>query len=219
MSRLVTALLVRNEADKHLARVLRHCARFSDRVLVLDDGSTDDSREVARACGAEVRERGGDPMWGQEAHARAQLYAWGAEAAGDGWLLICDADMLLSADPRPLTHATESNAWAWPLYDLWDSEATYRCDGFWQGHRHPRVWMVRPRGITLGNPEWPTRGVHCGHLPVNAQLRAAVAPAAYYWLHLAYVDRGARLTKYGAYANLGAQLTPWERAHAQSVLD
>ena len=107
---LVTALLAKNEAGKYLERVLRRCHEFSDEVLVLDDGSTDETVAIARKLGCGVKLRQETGMWGNEAPARAELWDWGAEVAGDGWLLICDADMLLVGDPRPLTLTTQCTA-------------------------------------------------------------------------------------------------------------
>src|SRR4051812_33501188 len=118
--RLVTALLVKDERERYLERVLRRCLEFSDQVLVLDDGSTDGSADLAVDLGCVVRVREGPAMWGQESPARSHLWSWGAAAADGGWLLICDADQILHGDPRPLCYSTSHTAWAWELYDCWD---------------------------------------------------------------------------------------------------
>ena len=54
---LVSALLCKNEADRYLGRVIRRCQEFSDKVVVLDDRSTDATAQVAKDLGAEVRGR------------------------------------------------------------------------------------------------------------------------------------------------------------------
>lgn len=227
MPKLVTAILCRNEADKYLERVLTRCLEFSSKVLVLDDGSTDGSDRIAWRLGCEVRQRTGESMWGNESPARAELYDWGAREAGDGWLLVADADMLLHGDPRPLTLSTQVNAWAWPLFDLWNDERWYRCDGFWQGHAHSRVWMVRPNALKEP-PKWPQRGLHSGHFPVNYPYAVAdTGPLApnegglppLYWNHLAYVSPDHRRIKMEQYLGKLDHLSPWEAAHARSVGD
>lgn len=217
---LVTALLVKNEADKYLERVLTRCLEFSDHVLVLDDGSTDGSERIAWRLGCEVRQRAETGMWGNEAPARAELWDWGAEVAGDGWLLICDADMILRGNPRPLTLSTQHNAWAFPLYDLWDDEKSFRCDGFWQGHRHPRAWLFKPSALGYDVPEWNPRGLHVGHCPHNARLNVGVDPmGTLFYEHLSFLRRGDRLKKVQQYQGQAHHLTPWELAHAESVGD
>jgi hypothetical protein len=158
-------------------------------------------------------------MWGQEAPARAALWDWAAREAGDGWVLICDADMILHGDPRPLTQSTQVNAWAWPLYDVWNQERFYRRDTFWRGHLHPRTWMFRPSSMGSVTPEWPKRGLHCGHAPVNFQYIVGIPDSHYYWIHLAYLSPDHRKAKMEKYLAQAHQLSPFERAHAESVGD
>jgi glycosyltransferase involved in cell wall biosynthesis len=217
---LVTALLVKNERDKYLERVLRRCSEFSDEIVVLDDGSDDGSPELAESLGCRVFHREHTGMWGNESPARAELWQLGAEAAGDDWVLICDADMLLNGDPRPLTLSRQCNAWAWVLYDCWNDERYYRCDGYWQGHLHPRPWMFRPSALK-DTPIWPRKGIHTGHAPQNFPYNVTyVTPeSGIYWSHLAYVRRDGRLSKRTRYLEQAHQLSPFERAHAESVGD
>ena len=220
MTRLVTAILARNEADRYLPRVLARCQEFSDDILVLDDGSTDDTVAVAQAAGCIVKQRVQSGAWGNEAPARAELWERGAKLAKDGWLLIADADQVLHGDPRPLCETWEANAWAFVLLDLWE-DTHYRVHGYWQAHRNPRVWMVKPS--TFGpdfHPQWPARGMHPGHIPMNAPLACGIAPPEqYYWLHLAYSTPEQRRAKLEQYLSVADQLTSQELAHARSIGD
>lgn len=221
LPRLVTAILARNEADRYLRRVIEHHLRLGP-VLVLDDHSDDTTPLVAQEAGAVVRARAtnGGPMWGQESHARRELWDWATQEAGRGWVLICDADQLLMGNPLPLTTSWLVNTWTMPLYDCWDSEEIYRADGFWQGYKTPRPWLFRPSLVPEGwEAMWPERGVHCGHCPCNWPAVAGVCPQDIFWLHLGYVTKEARQAKYDRYKEIADQLTPWERAHAVSILD
>jgi len=216
----LTAMLVRNEADKYLARVVEHHRQFGP-VLVLDDHSTDNSPQVAKKAGATVKSLSGEgPMWGKESHARQVLWDWAAEEAGNGWVYISDADHILHGDPRPLTSSWLVNTWCFRLYDCWDDETTYRADGYWQGYQHPRAWMFRPKAVPQGwKAAWPTRGVHCGHAPVSWPMIAGVAPPDIFIQHLAYVTREARQAKFARYQAVWEQLSDHERSHASSILD
>ena len=234
--RLVTALLVKNEGapDRYLARVLARCAEFSDDILVLDDGSTDDTVEIAKAAGCIVKQRPQAGAWGNESPARAELWERGTKLAKDGWLLICDADMLLRGDPRPYCLSWELNSWAWPLVDLWDSEETFRVDGPWAGGPNlPRPWLFKPseagpKPLQFGppdaigrknwHPQWQDRGIHVGHCPQNFELRCGVAQDLL-WLHLAYLRPEHRKAKLAAYMAVKDQLSPFELQHAQSIAD
>ena len=194
-------------------------------IAVLEPGHRshgDDTAKVAKELGCQVRTRSilKDAAWGKEAPARIELWNWACEVAGDGWLLINDADQVLMGDVRALTLSVELNAWSFILYDCW-SETQYRSDGYWQAHTQPRVWMVRPSRFGSDySPVWNTRGIHTGHYPANAPLMAGFAPPeSYFWLHLGYMKPEDRVAKHQRYRAVAAQLSPQEIAHAESIVD
>lgn len=234
---LVAAILSKNEGgpDRYLKRVLENSLSFADKVLLLDDDSTDNTREIALDLGVSVSKRpAGSPAWGKESSARAELWAWAAKEAKDGWVLVQDADMVLHGDPRPLCQTWDLNAWAIPLFDLWDSETTARVDGPWAGGpRIARPWLFRPSqggdlplsfgppdaiGRKAWTPQWQDRGIHVGHCPANFQLRCGVVPPDIYWLHYAYLKPEHRKAKHQQYLSVKDQLSPFELQHAESIL-
>lgn len=221
--RLVSALLVKDEADKYLARVLENALSFSDSVLVLDDHSHDDTPKIAREMGCLVKERSilKDAAWGHEAPARAELWDWAAKEAGDGWALIQDADMLMEGNPRDLIQTWEVSVWAFVLWDCWDGEHQARVDGPWQyGPLTPRPWLFRPSKCVQGPPQWVTRGLHCGHAPANLVGTVGIAPPdTYYWRHLAYTKKDDRVRKHAQYLGQSHLLTEFERMHSASIND
>lgn len=216
MLRLIGAVLARNEAERYLPRVLRNLRDFCDAVVLLDDGSTDDTRGVCQRLGVEwVPREAEGPMWGQESPARQQLWALGAERAGSGWLYIADADHLTVGDLPQLVNSRDVNCWGLRLYDVWnEAETLYRKDGFWRAHEFPRPWLFRPSACP--DPQWPERGVHTGHCPLNFPGPMAVAPDDMYIVHLGYAKALDREAKRAQYRNTPG-LTPFERAHADSI--
>lgn len=226
MPKLVTAILARNEAapDRYLRRVIARCTAFSDHVLVLDDQSTDDTAQVARDAGCIVeRFPDGAGFWGDtEVPARRYLWERAAKLAGDGWVLICDADMLLQGDVRALCATWECAAWAFPLADLWDSEETFRVDGPWGlGPTHPRPWLFRPSALQVA-PEWPADcTIHVGHAPSNFGQAGPifVAPSDVYWRHYSYLKPEHRAQKHLQYAKVAHTMSEFQRTHAESILD
>ncbi|MFI4964288.1 MAG: glycosyltransferase [Caulobacterales bacterium] len=84
MTRLALVMIARDEA-RAIARALDSARAHVDRMIVLDTGSTDATREIALACGAEVREF----AWCDDFAAARNA----ALALSDGdWNLILDAD-------------------------------------------------------------------------------------------------------------------------------
>lgn len=220
-ARIVGALLARNEAaeDRYLVRVLTDAQRWADDIVVLDDRSTDGTSEICENLGCRVFTRDSDtPMWGAETPARAQLWDLAAQQCGpDDWILVFDADMILSGNPCPLAQSWDVDAWAWTLYDLWDSETTARVDGPWGfGPVQPRPWMFRPS--VCPRPEWRAGALHVGHAPANFRGLMGVAPDLH-WLHLSYLKPAHRRAKHAQYMAQAHTLTPFERAHAESIND
>ena len=221
--RLISAVIARDEGgpDRYLRRVLQNLRAVSDFVLLVDDGSEDDTGCIAQEEGAWVVRREGEPMWGQESAARSFLWDQAVGVARDhqAWVLFADADMELSADPRPLCATEWHNAWAWRLYDQWGPNV-YRADPPWQGHVHPRVWMVNPFRVPADwQPGWIAKGIHCGHIPPNFPFNAAIAPEQFFWTHFGYAKPEHRAKKREQYLSQAHQLTDAERRHAESITD
>ena len=223
---IIGALLVKDEAgkDRYLERVLKNAFQFCGKVVVLDDGSQDNTREICEAQGAQVfRRQSQEAFWdSNESSARAMLWDLATKDAGpDDWIWIFDADHELLdtavAHAQTLTQTSVVNAWAYPLYDCWDSDTQMRTDGYWQAHLNPRIWLVKALPYEGYVPEWSNKAIHSGHIPHNYPLASAVAPGGI--KHLGYINAEHRLTKAEKYLSLGSKLTPFEREHAKSILE
>lgn len=216
----VAAILARNEGDRFLDTCIRSLLPLCDTILLLDDGSTDNTVEIAESHGCIIRKRSGPPMWGQESSARQELWAWAAEVAGSDWVLIADADQEMVADPdvwAAMLSSSEATAWGIPLYDVWDSPLQHRADGYWAAFHVARPWLFRPS--VCPNPEWSTRGLHVGHAPANFPYWMGHAPSGVWWRHYGWMrkaDRDAKLDRYLAHQD---QLQPHELDHLLSVND
>ncbi|HEY9219313.1 MAG TPA: glycosyltransferase family 2 protein [Phenylobacterium sp.] len=92
--RLAMVMIARDEA-RCVGRALESVARHVDQMIVLDTGSTDQTREIARAKGAQVFEF----AWCDDFAAARNA----ALALSDAdWNLIVDADEWLDGDASPL---------------------------------------------------------------------------------------------------------------------
>jgi glycosyltransferase involved in cell wall biosynthesis len=221
--RLLVCSLVRNEAGKFWRSALSVWSKFADEILVLDDNSEDNTVELALAAGAKVFTRSGRTAWGAEASARQELFDIAMqEARPKDWVLILDADMVPARDPVELALMGSTNAWAFAVWDLWDAEPLrYRSDRFWQGHEHPRIWMVE-RPTVLPEWEWPDKGIHVGHLPSNFEIKQpgpGIAPLDYGLIHYAYSNKQLRDAKLKQYESVRDLLSNWQWAHSLSIGD
>ena len=201
MVQIVGAILARDEAaeDRYLAVAIRNALSFCDRVLMLDDGSTDGTAALARGLGAEVVQRDSTGWWGRgESAARQEL--WELACRQGEWIYMFDADHELLGvsrqDMQTLCSATSVDSWACPLWDCWDSPEQHRVDGYWQAWRSPRAWLFKALSGT-----WPERGIHSGHAPMRAW-RTGLMPPGTGIRHYSYVNKLHRDKKLAQYLAL-----------------
>lgn len=211
---VTVASIVRNEAGRFLPSALEAWGAFADRIVVLDDGSTDGTAELCEAAGADVYRQ--DPSMflpGVANEWRSRKKLWGLACGGAEWVLWLDADQVMNCDPRPWLKPAVS---CFRVYDLW-GENEYREDAWWTGHL--RCWWPSVHVPSLPDGfvgQWNERGVHCGHVPVNLPgTRHAVNECVV--LHYAYVTPELRAEKAARYEGLAPHLTPQERFHARTI--
>jgi hypothetical protein len=208
---LTIATIIKDEAGRFLPSALAAWREFADRIVVLDDGSTDGSVELCNAYGADVYCQDA-AMFGNEWAARRKL--WHLATPDSDWVMWLDADQVTSCDPRPHLKAAVS---LFRVYDLW-GENHYRDDAWWTGHL--RHWWPAVHVPSLPpdfRDEWAKRGWHSGHVPVNVPGPAhAVQDCSV--LHYAYSTPELRAQKAAMYAALAPHLTPREQFHGRTIL-
>ena len=173
MGGLTVAVLAHNEATRgYLAEVLAQWAPVADRLLVVDDRSTDGTAELARSAGAEVLSAAAlDPAadFAHENLLRAAVWRAATHPA-PAWIALPDADELTDPPPvRWVPHAMQSqelSALTAPLYDLWDDRRHYRDDRLWCAHYGSWPLLVRYR--KGARYRFPDRAHHVGRWPENA---------------------------------------------------
>lgn len=222
-SSLIVAALVKNESSRYWKSCLQTWSEFADKIVVLDDNSTDKTAAMARKVKkAVVYTRYGASAWGAESEARRELFDTAmSEAEVGDHVLWLDADMVPLADPREFIN-NRSDTYFFTLYDLWGRDGkdrlVYREDAFWSAHTRPRAWMVR-KSKHLPS-EWGDRGLHCGHLPLNYESHTPFfVPPSHALLHYGYADEADRHEKAAAYLAKRDQLSVQEVAHARSIVD
>lgn len=89
-ARICAALIAQDEAEL-LGRALESVRPLVDQIVVVDGGSKDETREIARDFGADVVERRFDDDFAAQRN-------FGLESVRTPWVLMLDADELVSAD-------------------------------------------------------------------------------------------------------------------------
>ena len=154
--KITACAIMRNEAA-HVEKWLAAARGYADRMLVVDTGSTDATRELAAAGGAEVL----DFPW-RDDFAAAKNFALAHAERGADWLTFLDADEVFVAPAKVrevlASQAAETFALAVPLLNLsrvendekaerkssLEAEAALRESGQWtETSRFPAVRIFR----------------------------------------------------------------------------
>jgi hypothetical protein len=203
------ASLVLNEAE-WLGKALECWGALADRICVLDNGSTDGTRDILNEAGVDwLIEK--EPMWGNEWPARKRLWDFASEGAD--WVVHIDGDQCFAGDFRP---HLRGNLVRFTVFDLWSPDE-FRLDDWWT----PSPWWKAGRVKRYQGRKWTwnERGLHVGHMPIDDVFgKPHDLPAEVGILHYAYVTPERREAKLDAYMGRRDQLTPAETYHARTIL-
>lgn len=196
LRKMIALLRVKNEA-RWIERVIRSVVPVCERVLVLDDHSTDRTAEIAYNAGAMVFPNPHEGL--NETRDKNHLLSIAATyAQPNEWALMIDGDEELHANDVSLLRSecnTGEEALSMRVLYLWDDPQHVRMDGVYARFRRPSAFRMAP-GIQFRTT--PNGGnFHCGNVPVQYVHRAKLTDIRL--LHYGYLDRADRLRKYEWY--------------------
>jgi glycosyltransferase involved in cell wall biosynthesis len=187
--KLVTAMIMRNEANRYLDEVLSKAKEYSDKIVILDDNSDDNSVEVAEKHKAQVYAHEDEPLFWREEHSLRE-YLWKEilprEAEPGDWVLALDCDEILGEQflfsKEMMLRQETVGTYSFQLFEAWGSRDKIRIDKYWnpRGKETPLLTRFEPSV----NYIFPKIGLHCGRLPMNSL--TPVVPSGCSLLHLGW---------------------------------
>ncbi len=202
--RLIASLIVKNELKRFLQPCIESLLEFSDQIRVLDDDSTDGSREWLLGCERVlVSLNRGPSFFTNEGAARNALldFTLGAEPTH---ILAIDADEFV-ADGRALRAAIdmddEQPVWTLEMGEVWkaDEQSLWvRRDGGWRPHAAPILYRVPDKRSS--NFRIMDRALACGREPmaIRQQFRHSLKTGTQI-LHFGWACEEARQARYDRY--------------------
>ncbi len=221
---ITLAMLVRNEANRYLERVLSHAAQYIDKAVILDDASEDNTVDVCKRILTAHKipftlVLNSTTGFNNEVVLRKQLWEVTVSNKPD-WILILDADEMFEDEAvnsfKALTDSyPEVDYYAFRLYDMW-TEDSYREDKYWSAHKWYRPFMVKY--IPGFQAEWLETPQHCGRFPKN--ITDLKGEASFLRVkHLGWLKPADRLQKYYRYKELDPKGAYGIIEQYQSILD
>lgn len=221
MNNLVIGFLVYNEEHKFLKEFLEKINQLTDKIIAVDDGSTDNSIEICSKYTSEIYQTN-RLMTKDESILRSTLWNKCTQMCNDGdYILIIDCDELLTQNSInnfektiKIGESLGGDALAWRKYDMW-SQTQYREDPpLWQAHFNPVVWCVKYKKNY--DYYWNPAKLHCGSLPINAFYYAF--PSNLQVQHMAYSTLELRQEKAKFYNTLDKDAKWGIKAQYDSIL-
>lgn len=186
-NKLTLSMVVKNEENRFLKRVLEDAKQYIDNAVIIDDGSTDNTVGIIKEVLVDIPYtlvKNKDSKFSNEVILRKQQWEETMKINPD-WIIFLDADEIFENkfkySVRDLMKNTEVDGYMFRLYDFWDEEH-YREDSLWNAHNVYRLFMIRyQENYKYLFRETPQ---HCGRMPYNCN-------------NLAYELSNLRLKHYG----------------------
>jgi glycosyltransferase involved in cell wall biosynthesis len=214
-------MIVRNEADRYLKDVLTQLKLISDKIIILDDNSTDNTPYLCNVMGADICINSQRQWDKNEVSLRSQLWEIVKRSVNNNdWILCLDADELFIDSHIPFIKylfKNESNkvdSIGFKLHDMWDEEH-YRDDELWQAHKH--YWCMAIRYKDNIDYKWSNKTLHCGRFPLNSA--KAMIPTEIPILHMGWSKIEDRIKKYAQYMYIDPEGKNGNLEQYKSILD
>lgn len=205
MNNLILGCLVYNEEKRFLKQYLDKMSQLTNKIVIVDDGSTDNSINICSKYTSEIYQTD-RLMTKDESLLRRTLWEKCAQlCSNNDYILIQDCDEFYTNNSLEnfekalqVGESLGADGLAIKKYDMWN-EKQYREDPpYWKVHFQFLTWCVKYKK----NYEyyWTNRKLHCGSLPLNAYFCSF--PSKLQVQHLAYSTPELRKQKVDFYKNL-----------------
>lgn len=222
MTQVIANLVVRNEADAYLTRVLDRLSDQVDLICVTDDHSDDNTVELAASYDKVKVRVMAEPTFrvheGRLRQASWEFLESNVTNPSDTMVLAIDADEELYCTGPSLHELAEwrnYNVFNVMFFHMWN-ENQFRTDGGWHPHGSTRYFRYQPGG------HFQDRQLACGSEPTYVmqwvRSRQFMQRSGLVMKHLSYIRDEDKKKKFERYAELDGGAFH-AGAHIKSIID
>ncbi len=221
-NKLTAMMQVRNESNRYLREVLNDLSEYVDEIVILDDGSTDDTIAICASYAKVISlGRSDQSLYGiNEMALKLRLFRRTIATKPD-WILALDADEIFESrfkhEVRALINQPTIDWYAFRFYHFWHSLTHYRVDKLWAPVQYgPRLFRYLPREPY----KWNDQALHGGSLPQNLVSDFPGTTSDIRIKHYGYAgSKEETLQKYQFYVERDPHSAFCPRSHYDSMLD
>ena len=219
-NQLTAMMPVRNEANRSLKEVLDQLTVVADRIVILDDASTDETPALCASYRKVILHRNEEQLFFQdEAALRARLWELAVQTEPD-WILGVDADELFEdriySEINMLINQAEYDGVEFRIFDFWNGTTHYRVDRLW--NPWVRFSLLLARYFPGVEHTWPVRPFHCGRWPLYYRKGLITFQSDIRVKHFGWVRAEERCEKYRVYKAMDPEGRLSAADHLESVL-
>lgn len=191
-------LRIRNES-RWIARVIESLLPTTECIFILDDHSTDDTREIVRRY--PMVRLYDSPFEGLDEQRDKQWLLRAVRATAPFDLVIhIDGDEILEPGARQKILAAacqRASVWRFQVCYMWDRDDQWRTDGVYGRFVRPSMFRMGSRVDLKFATTHFGGNLHCSNYPMN--IGGQVIDTNIRLLHMGYFDRDLRVSKYRWY--------------------
>ena len=217
---ITVSMIVHNEENRYLERVLNAAKQYADNFVIIDDASTDNTVSICENVLKDKKHKiikNEKSLFNQEYKLRKLQWNETIKENPD-WILFLDADEEFEEEfnekVKYLITNKDIDAYCFRLYDMWNEEQ-YRLDQFWNPENY-RPFLIRYQ--PKYKYKFKKTNQHCGRMPANV-LHLSYAESIYRVKHYGWMNPKDRNQKYERYLKLDPEGKFGNKKQYESILD
>lgn len=217
---ITVSMIVHNEADRYLEKVLKSARKYASNFVIIDDASTDNTVEVCEKVLKGVKHKivkNKTSLFKNEYKLR--MLQWNETIKENpDWIMFLDADEefeeSFNSDFMYLLKNKNIDVYQFRLYDMWNEEE-YREDELWNPNVY-RPFLIRYQ--PKFRYKFKHTNQHCGRLPYNVY-KQNIVNSVYRVKHYGWMKEMDRKKKYDRYKKLDPEGKYGNLKQYESILD